>query len=659
MSAYSAAGWRAEQRSKLGGASGERLKALQYIFLALGILIVGRLYYLQIWNGKTYRLLATSQHELQELLVPVRGRILVRDRADDTLHPLATNRDAWLLYGVPKAMNNPGEVARSLASYVDKTEAELVERWMSNPDDPYDPLAKSLSTEQAREIEALRLAGVGLVKGWARFYPEQHIGGHVVGFVRTEENGLGKGVYGIEGSFDDVLAGKPGYVTAQKDAGGRRLMLGGGDIREAVNGADVILTIDRTIQYETCKRLKAAVTRYEAAGGSVIIMNPNTGAIITMCSVPDFDPARYGDVKNLAIFNNPNTFAQYEPGSVFKPFTMAIGIERNVISPNTTYNDPGVEKIDDFEIKNFDKQSHGVKTMTQVLEESLNTGTIFVQRLIGKEAFAAGVRAFGFGKKTGIELTPEAEGNILGLAKKADVYYATASFGQGISVTPVQLITAFAALANGGRLMKPHIVDEILRPDGTRQKTEPASMGTPISARTAQLVTGMLVSVVERGHGKRARVPGYYVAGKTGTAQMANPRGAGYLEGVYENTFIGYAPADNPVFVMLVKFDRPLAGKFAEVTSAPFWSELATFVLAYLEVPTERDQNAVPESSAIPDVPADLSTAPDAVSIDTENGPVLDRSGNNGQEGVQNEGSAQSPPPAGESDGTATPQPEQ
>ena len=599
----------------------DRLFALQWLLILGASLIVARLVYLQVIQGRYYKLLATEQHELRKILIPERGKILVRDRADGTLHPLATNRDAWSLYAEPRNIESVGDVARELAPYTEETEAELADRLSIDPEDPYEPIAKGLQTREAEDILAKGLKGVGLAKGWARYYPETNIGGHVIGFVRTDDTGIGEGFYGIEGSFDHILAGREGYVTAQKDAGGRRLMLDGGKVRYASDGSDIVLTIDRTIQYEVCRQLKKAVDQYDADGGSVVLMNPTTGAIMAMCSVPDFDPANYGDAPDISAFNNPITFEPYEPGSVFKAITAAIGIEEDKIMPDSTYNDTGIEKVDDFEIHNSDELAHGIQTMRQVLEKSLNTGTIHIERLVGRVDFQKGVSDFGFGKQTGIELTPESAGNISSLDKKADVYGATASFGQGITVTPIQLASAFSAIANGGALMRPYIVDEIIHPDGTRDHTDPEAIGHPISARTSSLVKGMLASVVERGHATAAAVPGYYVAGKTGTAQVANPRGAGYLEGVVVTSFAGFAPVDNPAFVMVVKMDRPRSGTWAAVNAAPLFSSISTFVLSYLEIPLERDPYAPTEVESVPDLSPEVAAGtPDIVSIDTESG---------------------------------------
>jgi cell division protein FtsI/penicillin-binding protein 2 len=590
---------------------------LQWILCIGGFIIIARLAYLQIWKGRAYRVLATNQHELQQTLVPERGKILVRDRVDNSLHPLATNRDAWMLFVEPKHLIDVGQTARALVAYTKFTEAELVTAWTKDPEDVYEPVVKGLETFQADDIQSKELSGVGLIKSWARFYPEKNMSGQLIGFVRTDDSGIGKGVYGLESAFDEVLVGRSGFIDAQKDAGGRRLMLDGGRVRQATNGADLILTIDRSIQYSVCEKVKKAVEHFEAESATVVILNPDTGAVMAMCSMPDFDPGNYGAVEDVGVFNNPATFIAYEPGSVFKTVTMALGIDAGKIGSDTTYTDPGVEKIDRFEIKNSDEQSHGVQTMRQVLEKSLNTGTIFIQRLLGQKGFREGVQSFGFGTSTGIELTPEAKGNVSSLLKTSDVYFATASFGQGITATPLQLAVAYGAIANGGNVMRPYVVDEIVYADGTRKKTQPLVMSRPVSAKTANLVKGMLVSVVERGHGASAKLPGYYLAGKTGTAQVANPRGSGYLEGAIISTFAGFAPADDPAFVMIVKMDRPKVGQWAESNASVLFQDVAKYLLSYLGIPQERDPNAPTEVESVPASlpPETASGAPDVVSV--------------------------------------------
>ncbi len=578
-----------------------RLRILAWL-LALPLLAaIVRLGYLQLIERETYAVLASDQHDLESKLLPTRGKILVRDRVDGQLYPLATNRDMWLIYAVPRGMKDPIAVARELAPIVEIPEVDILTKLTRDPRDPYEPLRKDASTALVQAVKAKNIEGIGFVKTNARLYPEQGMGGQLIGFVAPDEHtGSLLGQYGIEGIFEKQLAGKVGSLVAEKDAGGRRLVIGDTHFQSAVNGSDVILTIDRTIQYQTCLHVKAAVEQHQADSGSIVIMDPNSGAILAMCSYPDFDPAEYGKIKDLSVLNNPAVFTAYEPGSIFKAFTMAAGLNEQKISPKTTYIDKGVEDIDGHQIHNSDLKAHGLQTMIQVLDESLNTGTVFVQRLLGKETFRHYVESFGFGKKTEIELAPEARGNVSSLQKKGSIFAATASYGQGITMTPMQLIAAYGALANGGKLMRPYVVDEIIHPDGTKERAKPQLMSQPIDARSSRLITGMLVSVVENGHGKRAGVPGYWVAGKTGTAQVSRTDGLGYEKDAAIGSFVGYAPASDPRFVMLIKMDHPRDVLWAESSAAPLFGEMAKFLLDYLRVPPERpiSSRSVPVSSA-------------------------------------------------------------
>jgi len=419
----------------------------------------------------------------------------------------------------------------------------------------------------------------------------------------------------VEGAYQDVLAGEYGTLVAEKDAAGRRLTIGALQLKEAKDGSDLVLTIDRVIQYRACEKIQQSVKEYGAESGSIVIMDPQTGAVMAMCSYPDFDPANYGKISDVAVMNNPITFNQFEPGSVFKSITMSAGLDLGKVNPKTTYEDKGEMTLDDFTVRNSDKLAHGVQTMEQVLEKSLNTGTIFVQQLIGKDAFRDYAKRFGFGLKTDIGLPAEAKGDISSLSKPGKIFAATASYGQGISVTPIQMLTAFAALGNGGRLMKPYLVQEIIHPDGSKEETKPQVVDQAIDARTSRLISAMMVNVVERGHGKNAAVPGYYVAGKTGTAQIPNPSGKGYLENIAIGSFAGYAPADNPRFAMLVKIDKPKTVGWAESSAAPVFGEMAKFLLNYLQVPPERP---ITEKPALPSIATSTAPLPTAGTTSTK-----------------------------------------
>ncbi len=352
----------------------------------------------------------------------------------------------------------------------------------------------------------------------------------------------------------------------------------------AKDGDDIVLTIDKTVQYEVCAKLNEHVKVVEADSAAAIVMNPKTGEIIAMCSYPDFDPNEYNKVNSIGDYNNRAIFEAFEPGSIFKPITMAAAIDLGKITPETTYIDEGFVKIDEFTIRNSDKKAHGKKTMTQVLESSLNTGTIFAVRQIEQKDFRKYVEKFGFGQKTGIELDTEGGGNISSLEKKSEIYFATGSFGQGLTATPLQMVQAFSAIANGGKMAKPYIVEEIRKQEGIVIKTERPMPVQVISSRTATLLTGMLVSVVKNGQGKKAAVSGYYMAGKSGTAQIADPSSGGYYANKTNHSFIGFAPVKDPAFVMIIKFENPKKGSFAESTTMPLFSRLAKFLLDYYHV---------------------------------------------------------------------------
>jgi cell division protein FtsI/penicillin-binding protein 2 len=506
---------------------------------------------------------------------------------------LATNHEAWTIYAVPKNIKDTIAVAHELSSIVNIPDVDLVTR-LNKPDDPYELIMKNATSGVVEAVKAKVAEGIGYLRTTARLYPERGVSGQLIGFVGPDEQGNQVGKYGIEGGFEELLAGKPGSLIAQKDASGRRLAIGESKIQNAVDGSDIVLTIDRTIQYEACSSIKGAVEKHEADSGSIVVMDPETGAILAMCSFPDFDPSEYGKVKDLSDLNNPAVFTAYEPGSVFKPFTLAAGLDIEKINPKTTYEDKGFEEIDGFTVRNSDGKAYGIQTMTQVLDESLNTGTIFVQRQLGKDVFRKYVESFGFGKKTGIELSPEGKGNTSSLEKKGSIFAATGSYGQGITVTPIQLLAGYGALANGGKLLRPYVVSEIIHPDGSIEKTKTQEISRPISARTSRLISGMLVSVVENGHGKRAGVPGYWVAGKTGTAQVAKTDGAGYEKDITIGSFAGFAPSSDPKFVMMVKIDHPRDVQWAESSAAPLFGKMAKFLLNYLHVPPERELKELP-----------------------------------------------------------------
>ncbi len=397
-----------------------------------------------------------------------------------------------------------------------------------------------------------------------------------------------RGRYGLEEYFEDLLRGTQGTLTQEQDMKGRPLMLGDHELRPAESGATVVTTIDRGIEFFACNALNEAVKKHGAESGSMVIIEPITGKIMAMCSNPTFDPNQYQDVANLGTFNNQVIFGAWEPGSIFKPITLASAIDAGKITPETRYTDEGSIKMHEFTIRNADHKVYGTRTMTEVLEDSINTGAVFAAGKLGNSAFKTYVEKFGFGENTGIELPGEAHGDITSLNKKGDIFTATASFGQGITATPLQMALAYSAIANGGTLIKPYVVQEVRMPGGEVITSNPKNIRRVISESTARLTRTMLQSVVEKGHGKRAGVVGYTVGGKTGTSQVASKHEKGYEAGNYIGSFVGFAPVAHPRFVMAVRLDNPKDVIYAENTAAPLFGEIAKFLLEYLEVPKDK-----------------------------------------------------------------------
>ncbi|MFH0819757.1 MAG: penicillin-binding protein 2 [bacterium] len=566
------------------GKKDNRMTFLITIIFLFNLAIIIRLFVLQIKNHNFYVALASNQYDIYEKLLPERGKIYLEE-SNGELYPLATNKDYFLVSSEPRLINDKDKekIVSQLASLLE-IELEELDKKINQNELAYQVLKHQVGKETVEKIKELNFKGIYYRKEVFRFYPEKNIASHLLGFVGYE-NDRQVGQYGLEGYFNEELAGTYGEIKSQRDALGYLIFVDDYQIKEAVPGEDLVLTLDHAIQFKACEKLAETVKKHGADGGSVIVMKPQSGAILAMCSVPDFDLNQYNQVEDLSVFNNPVTFFQYEPGSVFKVITMAAGLDSGKITPNTTYEDTGEVKIAGFTIKNSDLKAHGRQTTTNILENSLNTGAIFVMRQAGQEVFKKYVKNFGFGSPTGLEVEAENSGNIRSLEQKGEIFAATASFGQGISVTPLQLVTAVNAIANQGKLMRPYLVKEIQKSDGTVVKTQPKVVRQVVSSRTANLLTGMMVSVVRNGHGKRAGVAGYYIAGKTGTAQVPKKEGKGYEENKNIGSFAGFAPVDNPRFTMLVKIDNPKDVIWAESSAAPLFGELAKFMLNYYEIP--------------------------------------------------------------------------
>jgi len=577
----------AKTNNQAGAKNSYRLRIFLLLFaITVGIgLIETRLFYLQIVKKSYYQALAENQHSFDGTIDPKRGEIFLTPVQGDQPVLVATNVAKDTVYAVPKEIDDKKGTASRLGPLIEFSAHDLEAKFDSTSS--YVSLKKELAPDVSEKIKSLKLKGIYLESADVRFYPEKTLASQVVGFLGYKGNER-VGQYGVEGKFDQALAGQKGSLGADTDASGKPITFASRDYVPAKDGDDIYLTIDPAIQFKTEEVLKTEVEKHGADSGSITVMNPKTGAIMAMANFPSFDSNNYSKVKDLSVFSNKILSADYEPGSVFKPITMAAALNEGKVTADTTYEDTGLLKIDDKQIKNSDALAHGVQTMTQVLELSLNTGAVFAEQQIGNDIFKKYVRTFGFGKPEDFELSGQVAGNLANLDRKSDIFFATASFGQGITVTPLQLISAYTAIANEGKIMKPYIVDKIVHSDGSQDVTKPSVGSQILDPKTTATLSAMLVNVVENGHGKKAAVKGFYIAGKTGTAQVAFKDRAGYDPNTNIGSFIGFGPVENPQFLMLVRIDNPKDVKFAETTAAPAFGEIASFILNYLQIQPTR-----------------------------------------------------------------------
>ncbi|HQL11583.1 MAG TPA: penicillin-binding protein 2 [bacterium] len=427
----------------------------------------------------------------------------------------------------------------------------------------------------------------------ARLYADGNLFGQITGFLGQNDKGNKIGQYGIEGYYEKELKGIDGEIRGKYDASGKLIATSQRYLKEAKDGNDIILTIDRSIQYMACKILEEGVKQYGAQDGSISVMNPNTGEVLAMCNYPNFDPNKYSEVEDIRVYQNPIVADQIEFGSIFKAITMSAGIDSGAVTPETRYNDTGCIKEPDWQkqICNANSSTYSTgrsTTVLEALEKSLNVGAYFVAKQVGGKKYKEYVTNFGFGQKTGIEDLNEAKGDIRNLDKTeykkgGSLYLANASFGQGIAITQIQFMSAFSAIINGGKLIKPHLTKAIVD-NGKIKVIEPEVIRQVISEKSSTTMRGMLASVTEKGYSKAAQVPGYYIGGKTGTSQLAE-------NGIYTDktmqSFIGFGPVSDPKFVAMIKLNNPETA-FASTSCTPMFSKLAQFLFDYYQIPPDR-----------------------------------------------------------------------
>ncbi len=562
-----------------------RITIVSLVIFLLFIGIAARLFWLQVMLHQNFVALADKQHVVVSTVDPARGEILARDHTNvsqEDLYPLAANKVYYEVYVDPAKITQPQNTADALAGALGLQSADIIER-LKKTGDNYEPIKHKVTEEQLAAIKKINLPGIAYKKETWRFYPDKDIGAQLLGFygVRADKK---QGIYGLEAFWDKELSGQS--ITSKFERTLKNGLVPDNSVADGVvDGADLVLTIDRTIQYQACRALDRAVASLGAENGSLVIEESATGRILSLCNSPSFDPNNYGEVSNVSDFNNNAVYEAYEPGSAFKVIAMGIALDSGKVTPSTTYEDTGVVKLAGYSIKNSDKLAHGTVTMTGVLEKSLNTGMIFATESVPNTQFEKYIKNFGFGQLYNAQLDQEVKGDISTLSKNGEIHKATASFGQGITVTPLQLVNAVNVIANEGKLMQPYIVEEVRYPDGRVVKTQPKVLRQVIKPQTASQVGAMMVSVVDNGFGKKAGVSGYYIAGKTGTAQVAEN---GAYGGKTVQSFVGFGPVDKPRFTMVTKLTNPSGAGWAESSAAPLFGELASFLMKYYQIAPQR-----------------------------------------------------------------------
>jgi len=563
-----------------------RINLVFILIVFFGATIIIRLVCLQVFEHERYLSLAMGQQRLSQIITPPRGEIFVQDKTGSP-YILATNQEAKLVFVSPSQVENKEKTAEELANILELEKEEVLEK-LNIEENLFVVIKRRLSEEEIAKIEVLEDEGVYLRKESFRYYPEEDLASHVLGFV----GGEGYGQYGLEAFYEEDLRGIEGLAEGEKNSKGYIVFFDSEKSIPAQKGSSLLLGIDYYIQFEAERLLKKAQEELEIEDGLIVVLDPNTGKIITAAVLSSYNPNQYSEY-NLEIFIDPLSQKIFEPGSVFKPITMAIGLEEEAITPQTTYIDKGFVTIGPDTIYNYDNRVYGETTMTEVLERSINTGAVFAEQEISHNVFLKYIEKFGIFEKTGIDIQGEVASQNEEFKKGYEINFATAAFGQGIEMTPVQLIRAFSVFANGGKLVRPYLVEEATRPDGTVVRIDPKIQDSSVISRnTASKITAMLVSVIENGFGKSAGIPGYYIAGKTGTAQVPwsalGINKAGYSDKTIQ-TFIGFAPAFNPRFLILVKLNNPKT-RTAEYSAVPIFRNLAKYVIDYYHIPPDYEE---------------------------------------------------------------------
>jgi cell division protein FtsI (penicillin-binding protein 3) len=568
-----------------------RLLAAKLLFLCLFLAVGGRAFQLQILQGDKLMRLGERQHLKEWIVLPKRGALF--DRGGD---PLALSMESQSVYVRPHRVQEADKVSQSLAQILGLSAAEV--RQKVGSEKPFVWIKRQLSSPEAEKIQALNLDGIGMFYEPNRLYPQGQLAGQVIGFVGRDSEGL----EGLELKYNDYIRGETGSSVSERDALGRRVLVQGIEGLQIPPGSDIHLTLDTSIQHIAEKELEASIVKYRAKAGVAIVVDPHTGEVLALANYPSFDPNRYAE-QSAAQKRNRAVTDSFEPGSTFKTILAATALEEEVVGKEDLFycemgKYPFAGKII------HDTHPQGWLSFAKILQVSSNIGFTKIAVKVKKERYFKYIEKFGFGKVTGIDVPGEVPGLLRRVENWAPIDLATHAFGQGISTTPIQMVMAYAAIANGGILMRPFVTRRIVSPNGkVLLENQPQVVRRVVSEKTANLLASMLRDVTtEGGTGTMANVEGFDVAGKTGTAQKADTAHGGYSK-KRVGSFVGFVPANDPRLVALVLIDEPEAQVYGGVVAAPVFRNIAQAALNRLSVAPEKAM-PIPSITKQADLPA-------------------------------------------------------
>ncbi len=578
---------KAEKISQQNDETQKRIHALVFIVLILFIIYVGRLFQVQVIQRSYYRALAKNQYIRPFFDSFDRGSVYMR--SGKTVTPLA---EISTLYDVSV---NPSRLSPAkivlLRKYLEGNgiyDEALFEDRIHKKDDPYEIIAKTIPEDKAKNL-ALKDFGLTLVSKNTRVYTGEDVASKIIGFVGDDGRGV-RGLYGVEKYYDQELSRNDEGIKVNFFADLFSDIQQNEVKNDAKKHGDIYLTVEDKVERMLHTELLSAreTWKSEIAGG--IIMDPTTGEIIAMDVVPGYNANDFAKVDDASLFANQMVSGVYEMGSIIKPLTMAAALDSGAVTEDTTYNDAGFRELDGYKVRNFDSKARDITNMQTILDKSLNVGIVFLVERLGKDRFQDYFKKYGLAEETGIDLPGESNGLSKNLDSSVFVDSATAGFGQGIAITPIQTIRALSSLGNGGKLVTPHVLSKIVYEDGTEKKYEEEEKRQVLQPETSERISRMLVHVVDTAlKNGTYKMPGYSIAAKTGTAQIPKP-GGGYYDDRYLHSFFGYFPAYNPKYIIFLFQTNPKGAEYASATLTDPFFNIVKFLISYYQIPPDRGE---------------------------------------------------------------------